>query len=146
MSSEVEEQIDANFDAQVQARSGDEETLIENNLHLISDIMKPDLRNLTSGNIKDKEKSDELLKEFKDVSKEWASGNIDKEDQHRVEEYNELIGYEMRMGYHLSATSDMRSVLNILGTSRSLKGKNLELLFSKILRFEKTTPNKDAKR
>ena len=146
MNNEVEEQIDANFDAQVQASSKDEETLIENNLHLISDIMKPDLRNFTQGNINNKETSEELLKEFKDVTKEWASGNINEDDKIRVEGYNELIGYEIRMGYNLSATSDMRSVLNILGVSRSLKGKNLDLLFSKILRFEKTTPNKDQKR
>ena len=99
MNNETEESIDANFDAQVQASSKDENPYIENNLHLISDIMKPDLRNFTSNTIKEKDKGEELLKEFQDVTKEWASGNISKEEKAIVDEYNELIGLNSRKGY-----------------------------------------------
>jgi hypothetical protein len=111
--------------------------------------MKPDINKNTLKRIQNPNAealANELAIEFIDVTKEWASSNLDDMDKFKVREYNEMVGYELRKGYWKIAISDMRSALNILLTSRSLKGKNLDLLFTKISRFEKTIKKDDEKK
>ena len=132
----AEQEIDASLDKAQEAEAR-QETLLETQLDLIATTMKPDTGRLTLGRIKDKDKADEVAKEFLDITKDLTLGNIEKEDRDDIDEYNDIIGYQLRKGYWRISLRDMRLVLTLLQTSRSVKGKNLELLFTKIARFEK---------
>ena len=142
---QMQDQLDMQSDQEQENRIvANGSAMVENRLELIAQVMSPDRNDLTRFNIKEEELKESLAKEFLDITKDLALANIDTMERETIIEYNELIGFELRNGLWKTALSDLRTVKSRLLTSRSLKGKNLELLFTIITKFEKLT-KKDTK-
>jgi hypothetical protein len=140
---EYQEQVDEQYDAQQDAQ--DENTIrangsamVENRLELISQIISPDKQELTYYNIRAEESNEGILaKQFLDITRDLSMAILDEDERETILEYNRLIGIQLHMQLWGIAIDDIREVRSRLGTSRSLKGENLKLLFSTINKIEK---------
>lgn len=136
---QVDEQLETQQDAQDEntiRASG--QAMVENRLELISQIISPDKQELTYANITQEDNGQQILiKQFLDITRDLSMAILDDDERETILEYNRLIGVELKLRLWGIAIDDIREVRSRLGTSRSLKGENLKLLFSTINKIEK---------
>ena len=105
---------------------------VENQYQVINHIHNPTVLKYDKHDLHEIDK-ERVIKEFININKELALGNLDANELYVVREYNELISYEIRKGYWRIAASDIASVQTLLLASRSKGGLNLRLVLTKVV-------------